>query len=117
DPPRPAANLWELSSGVDSSANLDDHLDSLFAKIEPASENIRVLVQSGDVVAVIQVVREFGAATEDFDESTYGLDPKVVDEGVRRLGAQHPFLSFHLGPELVAFLSYTGIEIDFDEYG
>src|SRR2546423_15540211 len=72
-PPRPAANLWELSSGVDSSANLDDHLDSLLAKIEPASENIRALVQSEDVVAVIQVVREFGTATEDFDESTYGL--------------------------------------------
>jgi Domain of unknown function (DUF4279) len=110
DPLRPMRHKWEIGSyerGLDISA----HVAVVLARLEPARDEIRVLVREGDVQAWLQLVRDFDAA--DGEE-------EIVDEtpdGLVKLSGQHQLLGWHLSRDTLAFLHDIGAELDADEYG
>jgi Domain of unknown function (DUF4279) len=113
-PPVPRTHLWRLNSGVGSDeVALDEHFDSLLARVSGSASRIRELIESGQVDAVIQVVRHFTPGPEDPRIS----EPGGHLEGYERLRGQHPLVGFGIESGLVAYAAEAGITFDFDEYG
>jgi hypothetical protein len=112
-PPVPRTNLWMVMSGRPDTVSLDEHFDSLFARLEPYEDKVRAFLASTDATGVIAVVRNFSAGCEDDD----ALKAHPPPEGMERLPDQHPLLGFHLDHQLIAFAARTHVDLDFDEYG
>ena len=112
--PIPRFHLWTVKSGCPETAELNDHLSALVAKIEPYTSLIRAFLDSSDADGQFNVVREFEAGPE--------LDG-IVDVGrygpgnLERLRGQHPLLGFHLDRDVLDLASSLGVDFDFDEYG
>jgi hypothetical protein len=110
-PPTPAAHHWMVKT---NSGPVDEMTAELIARIRPVASDIRDLVSSSVVSAVIQVVRYFN--DDAGDEEQFG-EVKVDGQLLEKLLGQHQLLGFHLDAEVLGFLSETGIELDLDEYG
>ena len=110
NPPRPLRHKWELGS-YEPGLDISDHVGRVLARIEPAREAIRALVDEGEVQAWLQLVRYFGA--EDGEEEIIDETP----EGLVKLAGQHQLLGWHLHRNVLTFLHDVGAEIDADEYG
>jgi hypothetical protein len=116
DPTRgiPRCHLWSLASGVDHAASLDDHITALVPILQSHSEALRAVSASESTGIWLTIVRHCEDVDEDFDQSTYGLDPDAQIEG---LGGQHPFLGWGMDPGVVELLARCGVGLDVDEYG
>lgn len=111
-PPVPAAHSWITTSR--SAGPVDEMAAELVTRVRPCAAQIRSLVSSGAVNAVLQVVRYFGdEAGELEDQSSILIDGQIA----QRIPGQHQFLGFHLDSATLQFLVDTGIQVDFDEYG
>jgi hypothetical protein len=110
DPPRPRRHKWELGS-YEPGLDISDHVSRVIARVEPARDAIRALVDDGDVQAWLQFVRTFGA--DDGEEEIIEETP----EGLVKLSGQHQLLGWHLHRNVLTFLHDVGAEIDADEYG
>jgi uncharacterized protein DUF4279 len=88
-------NGWRLSSGLDNTAELDDHINALFAKIKPALSNFNNLPTSTEkeVSCVIYIYHK----TNNTDE-------------------EHRTPPIHLEREHVEILNQMGAEFDLDLY-
>jgi hypothetical protein len=113
-PPVPRAHVWTLRSGVSDQSGLEAHFDALLPRLHPAAAAIMAAAAAGQITATLSVVRRFSDGAEDFDESTYGIEPGSAFE---RLSGQHPFLGWGLDSEAIAFLGTSKIGLDVDEYG
>lgn len=114
DPPRPASHSWELHCDQPG-LTIDDQIQDVVQRVRPLADKIRELTARTDVVAVIQVVRDFDA--EDGEEESH--DDLVLPTGERftTLLGQHQLLGWHLDADTLAFLARVGADIDCDEYG
>lgn len=110
----PRFHMWSYASGVDEAATLEDHLGPLVSVLLEHTAGFKAASDHGETWTELQVVRYFKDGGEDFDESTYGLDP---DSSLVRLGGQHPLLGWHLEPDVLRLLSSCGMALDVDEYG
>jgi Domain of unknown function (DUF4279) len=110
DPPRPKRHKWELGS-YEPGLDISGHVSRVLARVEPARDAIRALVDEGEVQAWLQLVRTFGA--DDGEEEIIDETP----EGLVKLSGQHQLLGWHLHRNVLAFLDHVGAEIDADEYG
>jgi hypothetical protein len=99
---------------VDEAAPLADHVNALAAVLKKHVAGFKAASDHEETWTCLQVVRHFERGDEDFDEATYGLDP---GSDLVRLAGQHPFLGWHLEPEVVRLLSSCGMALDVDEYG
>jgi hypothetical protein len=111
--PIPRCHLWKLNSGINDKACLDDHFEALLAKLQGSAHRVRVLVESGEVSAAIEVVRSFEPGAEDSSVVAAGRNVGSME----RLGGQHPLVGFEVSAALVAYAAEAGIGFDFDEYG
>ncbi len=110
----PRCHLWSLASGVDDAASLDDHVGALVPILQSHAEALRIVSDHESTRLWLRIVRYFEDGEDDFDEASYGLDP---NEGIVRLGGQHPFLGWGLDLEIIELLTACGVGLDVDEYG
>ncbi len=88
-------NGWLLSSGLDKSAELDDHIKALFSKVKPVLSNFNDLPLS--------TKKELSCAIYIYQKKDN------VDE-------EHRTPPIHLEREQVEFLNQLGAEFDLDLY-
>lgn len=111
-PPVPACHAWIVRSS--SNRPVDVMVSELITRLRPFAPQITTLVTSGEVDAVLQVVR----CLDDPDGEPENVDPRDVDgQSLEKLPGQHDLLGFHLDTDVLRFLADTGIELDVDEYG
>lgn len=99
------------ASGLD----VGELIERVLARVEPAASRVRALVDSGDVVAELRVVRYL----DDDDGEVESHQPVTLPDGseLEVLSGQHQLLGWHLDRRVIDFLSAAGVELDVDEYG
>ena len=102
DPPVPPCHGWSISAPVPDQP-VNDQLDALIQRLEPFTTAIGRLVATGQVVAILRVVRRF-AVLDDAAESCPVAAP-------RRL------LGWWVDEPILRFLADTGATVDVDERG
>jgi len=108
-----SADPWQLVA-EQQSARVDDQLLGIIGRLWPVAERIRSLVDDGTCTATLQVVRRFN----DPEGEEERLDTVSAELGkLEKLPGQHQLLGWHIGQEVIDFVSATGAEIDLDEYG
>lgn len=113
-PPLPRTHMWRLNSGTGSDERtLDEHFQSLLARLTGSASKLRELTVSGEVDAVIQIVRHFTPGPEDRRIS----EPGRHRGDFERLRGQHPLVGFGIEAGLITYAAEAGIGFDFDEYG
>ncbi len=113
-PPVPVCHSWTIECRQPGLA-VDEQAAQVLSRIRPIADAIRALTVSGEVSAVLQVVRDF-----DNDQGEPGnYDPVTTDDGrvLQRLAGQHHLLGWHLTGDDLALLASVAATLDVDEYG
>ena len=113
DPVRPAVHLWQVICD-EPGLRVDEQFRRVVERVKPYAAALKALNDGPDhTVAVLQVVREFDATDGEEEVEQIIEDwPELV-----KLSGQHQLLGLHLDADLIRFLTDTGLEVDFDEYG
>ena len=114
DPPRPASHSWMLRCDKPG-LTVDDQIQDVLQRVRPLADKIRDLTTRTDVVAVLQIVRDFDA--EDGEEESHDDLDLPAGERLTTFLGQHQLLGWHLEADTLAFLASLGADIDCDEYG
>lgn len=113
-PPLPARHRWAIECRRPG-LTVDEQAAQVLTRVRPVAGSVRTLTATGDVSAVLQVVRYFNG-----DEGEPEHQARVVTgEGrvLHRLAGQHQLLGWHLAVEDLAFLASIPADLDIDEYG
>lgn len=112
--PVPCAHRWEVHS-PDRAQRIDVQADAVLARVAPAAEAIRRMVDRGDATAALVFVRY----CNDESGTEENLDPVVSSDGLvlEAIAGQHQLLGWCLEPRHVALLAAMRAAIDADEYG
>ena len=111
--PKPLLNSWQIVCEMPG-LSVGEHICQVVDRIRAYEPGIRECVDAG-CSATMQVVRYLGAWLDD-DEGEEE-ERTITPEGLEKLPGQHQLLGWHLGPEILAFLTRVGAELDLDEYG
>lgn len=74
DPPRPACHAWNISCRT-RGLRVDDQITEVLDRIKPVAARVRALVDGGEIVAELQIVRYFN--DEDGEEEEF---PDPIEE-------------------------------------
>jgi hypothetical protein len=113
-PPVPIGHAWKLECR-DRGLSLDEQIERVLIRVTPVASKVRSLVDSGDVKAVLQVVRYFN----DHDGEEEAFEASITPEGelLERIPGQHQLLGWHLPTSTIQLLASMSAELDADEYG
>jgi hypothetical protein len=112
-PPLPACHRWAIECRQPG-LTVDEQAAQVLNRVRPLVEPIRTLTTTGDVSAVLQVVRYFNR-----EEGEPERHAPVVGNGrvLQRLAGQHQLLGWHLAVDDLSFLASIPADLDIDEYG
>lgn len=79
------------------------------------ADGIRTLVATGEVTAVLQVVRDFAAANGEPEHQSRVVT--ATGTVLEALPGQHHLLGWHPAVADLAFLVSVAADLDVDEYG
>jgi Domain of unknown function (DUF4279) len=109
DPPRPVLNTWEIRC-EERGLTVTEQVERVISRVMPRLAAIRQLIDDGEVMAVLQIVRYL----DDQD----GEEEQITRVGdLEKLGGQHQLLGWHLDRSVVRFLDQVDAGLDVDEYG
>jgi hypothetical protein len=114
-PPRPACHTWQIECRA-LGLPVDEQVTAILARVRPLADAIRTLLATGEVTAVLQVVRDFTTQTGEPEHppgETTNTDT-VLDA---LPGRQQHLLGWHLAAADLAFLVSIDADLDVDEYG
>jgi hypothetical protein len=109
DPPRPVLHAWEVRC-EERGLTITEQVERVISRVMPRRAAIRQLIDDGEVMAVLQIVRYLDDQGGDEEQIT-----RVGD--LEKLGGQHQLLGWHLDRSVVGFLDEVDAELDVDEYG
>lgn len=114
DPPRPASHAWKISCRT-RGLRVDDQITQVLDRIKPVAARVRALVDGGNIVAELQIVRYFN----DEDGEAEDLADPIEEDGhvFEKIPGQHQMLGWALDREQLELLVAMGADIDADEYG
>jgi hypothetical protein len=113
EPPIPRGHYWRIECR-ERGLCVDEQMERVLARISGHATAIRSLVDTGDVRATLEVVRNFN--DENGEEDRYE-DYFVEEGGDPKEGGQHYLLGWALAPEHMQLLLTLGAHLDVDEYG
>ncbi|WP_223585822.1 DUF4279 domain-containing protein [Microbacterium sp. OVT16B] len=114
EPPIPIQHSWQVRCD-EPGLTIDEQIERVLGRVRPLVEPIATLVETTDVTARLQIVRDFNAR----DGEDEVLDEIVTPDGeiLTKLPGQHQLLGWGLEPADLAFLVRIGASLDCDEYG
>jgi hypothetical protein len=113
-PPHPACHTWKIECRAPG-LPVDEQVAAVLARVRPLTDAIQTLVATGEITAVLQVVRDFTAQTGK-PKPTPG-EATNTDKVLVALPDQQHLLGWHLTAADLAFLVSIDADLDVDEYG
>ncbi|MBT0771490.1 DUF4279 domain-containing protein [Kineosporia sp. J2-2] len=113
EPPLPVCHLWIVECRTPG-LRLDEQISRVLDRVRPLAGELRGLVATGEVRAVLQAVRYHDA--DDGEPETH--EPVTTGDGrvLEAMAGQHQLLGWHLAAADLAFLASVPADLDVDEY-